>query len=67
MHKNIDNKRLLVIFVNLLFTDAAMPANKNATLRYRAIDNLLCSEEWSTIEDMISVCEKTIRRKAVGR
>lgn len=62
--KNIDNKRLLFIFVNLLFTDTVMPANKNATLRYRAIDNLLCSEEWSTIEDMISVCEKTISEES---
>ena len=28
------------------------------------IDNLLCAEEWSTIEDMISVCEKTISEES---
>ena len=56
----IGNFIVCFIFVNLIFTDTVMPANKNATLRYRTIDNLLCSEEWSTIDDMTTACEKRI-------
>lgn len=33
-------------------------------MTFKNIDNLLCSEEWSTIEDMISVCEKTISEES---
>ena len=37
-----------------------MPANKNAILRYKAIDNLLCSEDWHTIEDIKTACEEAL-------
>lgn len=37
-----------------------MPSNKNATLRYKAIDSLLCSEEWHTIEEITRVCEDAL-------
>lgn len=68
----VDFSGTLLIFVNLTFTDKLMPTNKNATLRYRTLDNLLCSEEWSTIKDMISACEKSIseecgRQETVSR
>lgn len=37
-----------------------MATNKNATLRYRTIDNLLCSDEWHTIEDLKHACEEAL-------
>lgn len=37
-----------------------MPSNKNATLRYRTIDSLLCSDEWRTVEELIHACEEAL-------
>lgn len=37
-----------------------MPSNKNALLRYRTIDKLLCGEEWHTVEDIIKACEEAL-------
>lgn len=37
-----------------------MPSNKNATLRYKTIDSLLCSEEWHTIEQITKACEEAL-------
>lgn len=34
--------------------------NKNATLRYRTLDSQFCSEAWSSIGDIVSVCERSI-------
>lgn len=45
------------MFVNLTFTDVLILTNKNATLRYLIMDNLLCSEERSIVGDTVSVCE----------
>lgn len=46
------------MFVNLTFTDMLILTNKNATLRYLIMDNLLCSEERSIVGDTVSVCER---------
>ena len=48
------------MFVNLTFTDVLMLTNKNATLRYFIMDNLLCSEERSIVGDTVSVCERSL-------
>lgn len=48
------------MFVNLTFTDMLIPTNKNATLRYPIIDNLLCFEERSVVGDTVSVCERSL-------
>lgn len=45
----------MLVFVNLIFTDVLILTNKNATLRYLIMDNLLCSEERSVVGDMVSV------------
>ncbi len=37
-----------------------MLTNKNATLRYLIMDNLLCSEERSVVGDTVSVCERSL-------
>ena len=39
-----------------------MPTNKNATLRYLIMDNLLCSEERSVVGDTVSVCERNFQK-----
>lgn len=38
------------MFVNLTFTDVLILTNKNATLSYLIMDNLLCSEERTSKE-----------------
>lgn len=48
------------MFVNLTFTDVLILTNKNATLRYLIMDNLLCSEERSVVGDTVSVCERSL-------
>lgn len=48
------------MFVNLTFTDVLILTNKNATLRYLIMDNLLCSEERSVVGDTFSVCERSL-------
>lgn len=48
------------MFVNLIFTDVLMLTNKNATLRYLIMDNLLCSEERSVVGDTVYVCERSL-------
>ena len=48
------------MFVNLTFTDVLILTNKNATLRYLIMDNLLCSEERSIVGDTVSVCERSL-------
>lgn len=48
------------MFVNLTFTDMLISTNKNATLRYRTLDSQFCSEEWSSIGDIVSVYERSI-------
>lgn len=48
------------MFVNLTFTDMLILTNKNATLRYLIMDNLLCSEERSIVGDTVSVCERSL-------
>lgn len=48
------------MFVNLIFTDVLILTNKNATLRYLIMDNLLCSEERSVVGDMVYVCERSL-------
>lgn len=48
------------MFVNLTFTDVLILTNKNATLSYLIIDNLLCSEERSIVGDTVSVCERSL-------
>lgn len=48
------------MFVNLTFTDVLIQTNKNATLRYLIMDNLLCSEERSVVGDTVSVCERSL-------
>lgn len=45
----------MLVFVNLTFTDVLILTNKNATLRYLIMDNLLCSEERSVVGDTVSV------------
>lgn len=37
-----------------------MSTNKNATLRYLIMDNQFCSEAWSSIGDIVSVCERSL-------
>jgi len=37
-----------------------MLTNKNATLGYLIMDNLLCSEERSIVGDTFSVCERSL-------
>lgn len=37
-----------------------MLTNKNATLRYLIMDNLLCFEERSVVGDTVSVCERSL-------
>lgn len=34
--------------------------NKNATLRYRTLDNQFCSEAWNSIGDIVSVYERSL-------
>lgn len=48
------------MFVNLTFTDVLILTNKNATLRYLIMDNLLCSEERSVVGDTVYVCERSL-------
>lgn len=48
------------MFVNLTFTDVLILTNKNATLRYLIMYNLLCSEESSVVGDTFSVCERSL-------
>lgn len=48
------------MFVNLTFTDVLILTNKNATLRYLIMYNLLCSEERSVVGDTFSVCERSL-------
>ena len=48
------------MFVNLTFTDVLMLTNKNATLRYLIMYNLLCTEERSVVGDTFSVCERSL-------
>ena len=50
----------MLVFVNLTFTDMLIPTNKNATLSYLIMDNLLCSEERSVVGDTFSVCERSL-------
>lgn len=48
------------MFVNLTFTDVLILTNKNATLRYLIMDNLLCSEERSVVGDTVYVFERSL-------
>lgn len=48
------------MFVNLTFTDVLILTNKNATLRYLIMDNLLCSEKRSVVGDTVYVCERSL-------
>lgn len=48
------------MFVNLTFTDVLILTNKNATLRYLIMDNLLCSEERNVVGDTVYVCERSL-------
>lgn len=48
------------MFVNLTFTDVLILTNKNATLRYLIMYNLLCYEERSIVGDTYSVCERSL-------
>ena len=52
----------MLVFVNLTFTDVLILTNKNATLRYLIMDNLLCSEERSVVGDTVSVCERNFQK-----
>ena len=54
------------MFVNLTFTDVLILTNKNATLRYLIMYNLLCYEERSIVGDTYSVCERSLSEEVIG-